>query len=198
MAVAWNYDTQGMCIVHPAWRIRSSHAFVVSLAMIFLISVFYEYLKYAVRCIDCEIDRTAATNVHGLRRVRHEGPGNSAAALRPSRSANARKMTAVALNDTPYDTDTLRERETEPEALTRPRGLPWKMPLALQTPSRLRGLRSCAYGLQVFISCFLMLVMMSYNAWLISVIVLGATAGNFWLGHRAEMAKDAEDAHICH
>jgi len=45
-----------------------------------------------------------------------------------------------------------------------------------------RVLRAALYGIQVFISFFLMLVFMTYNAYLILAVVLGASIGHFVFG----------------
>ncbi|TFK53534.1 copper transporter [Heliocybe sulcata] len=46
-------------------------------------------------------------------------------------------------------------------------------------PPLQRVLRAATYGLTVFLSFFLMLVFMTYNAYLILAVVLGAAAGNY-------------------
>ena len=50
------------------------------------------------------------------------------------------------------------------------------------------------YGAQVALSCFLMLVMMTYNAWLLGAIVLGAMAGAYYAQERGTNAHAA----LCH
>jgi len=52
-----------------------------------------------------------------------------------------------------------------------------------------RILRAVLYGAQVFVSFFLMLVFMTYNAYLILAVVLGASIGHFVFG--ATMDVDA-------
>ncbi|KAJ7136742.1 Ctr copper transporter [Mycena epipterygia] len=48
-----------------------------------------------------------------------------------------------------------------------------------RVPLLLRGLRAALYGTSVFLSFFLMLVFMTYNAYLILATVLGAALGHF-------------------
>lgn len=52
-------------------------------------------------------------------------------------------------------------------------------PVQLRSVTRMRALRSLMYGGNVAISVFLMLVMMTYNAWLIGAIIAGAVCGSF-------------------
>lgn len=70
----------------------------------------------------------------------------------------------------------------------------------MQTPTRLHSVRSLLYGVQVSIACFLMLVMMTYNSWLIGAIVAGAVLGAFLYNHApsgaAKMFDDKGNA--CH
>jgi len=56
--------------------------------------------------------------------------------------------------------------------------------LAICTPVPFypRVLRATLYGVQVFVSFFLMLVFMTYNAYLIFAVVLGASIGHFIFG----------------
>ncbi|KIK63737.1 hypothetical protein GYMLUDRAFT_95298 [Collybiopsis luxurians FD-317 M1] len=52
--------------------------------------------------------------------------------------------------------------------------------VAVPLPSRI--LRAALYGVTVFLSFFLMLVFMTYNAYLILAVVLGAAIGHFIFG----------------
>lgn len=57
----------------------------------------------------------------------------------------------------------------------------FKTPLA-KVPAIDRVLRASLYGIIVFLSFFLMLVFMTYNAYLILAVVLGASLGHYLLG----------------
>ena len=48
------------------------------------------------------------------------------------------------------------------------------------------------------LSVFLMLVMMTYNAWLISAIVLGAVAGSFLFDPAIDGSALADKGTVCH
>jgi copper transporter 1 len=49
-------------------------------------------------------------------------------------------------------------------------------------PAVPRALRAAVYGGTVFISFFLMLVFMTYNAYLIAAVVVGASLGHYVFG----------------
>ncbi|KAH9040069.1 copper transporter [Lactarius pseudohatsudake] len=64
-----------------------------------------------------------------------------------------------------------------------------KIPACTPIPLYPRILRATLYGVQVFVSFFLMLVFMTYNAYLILAVVIGAGIGHFVFG--AEMNVEA-------
>jgi len=57
-----------------------------------------------------------------------------------------------------------------------------KVPTCTPVPLHPRILRATLYGAQVFVSFFLMLVFMTYNAYLILAVVIGASLGHFVFG----------------
>ena len=70
------------------------------------------------------------------------------------------------------------------------------MPRTLQTPARLRMVSTVLYGAQVALSCFLMLVMMTYNAWLLGALVIGAMIGASHTRHVRTAV--GESGAVCH
>ncbi|KAJ6562162.1 Ctr copper transporter [Mycena capillaripes] len=62
-----------------------------------------------------------------------------------------------------------------------------------------RTLRALLYGASVFLSFFLMLVFMTYNAYLILATVLGAALGHFIFNGTADvLGKDGARGMACH
>ena len=171
MSMIWNTDTSGMCIVHRSWHVKTEKQFVVSLAVVFALAMGYEVLKLYLQHLEVAIAHTQG--VHGQRPRRDDSP--------PSRTTPRRVMPLAS-------SDVL-----EGDSPKRP-ALLSRLPRALQTPARLRLVRSGMYGAQVALSCFLMLVMMTYNAWLLGAIVLGAMAGAYYAQERGTNAHAA----LCH
>lgn len=75
------------------------------------------------------------------------------------------------------------------------------------TGSKRRMLSSCLYGCQVGFSFALMLVFMTYNGWLMSSVLIGATIGHYWFGYKLQYMKQqqqpssflgASDSLACH
>lgn len=166
MSMIWNADTSGMCIIHRAWNVRTEQQFFMSLLVVMLVSVAYEALKCLQRRLDVAVLHTEAAH----------GCGNS-----QSSSRRSRRIIPISYADV----------MDESEGVKRPAVLVY-LPAALHTPARLRSVRSIAYGMQVALACFLMLVMMTYNAWLIAAIVIGAMIGSVYF------AEAGETSTICH
>ncbi|KOS16308.1 ctr copper transporter [Malassezia pachydermatis] len=159
MAMVWNTETKGMCIVHQAWHVQTEQGFAISLVLIFALGVGYEFLKLLGRQLEVAI--LHAETAHGLRSRRDLDE----ATLIRSRPSTRRVM--------PLNTEDLLDLDVT----KRPPILSY-IPSSLHTPQGLRGVSSVIYGIQVALSCFLMLVMMTYNAWLIGAIVVGAMVGS--------------------
>ncbi|KAJ7711217.1 Ctr copper transporter [Mycena olivaceomarginata] len=73
--------------------------------------------------------------------------------------------------------------------------------VSFRTPIPLapRMLRAILYGASVFLSFFLMLVFMTYNAYLILATVLGAALGHFIFNGTADVfGKDGDKGMVCH
>ena len=95
MSMIWNTDTTGMCIVHPAWHVGTSQAFVGSLIVVFALAVLYEYGKWAVRCVDVAIVQSRAVpGRRGGRRglmLEDDEDVSNASGLRRSRPSSTRR-----------------------------------------------------------------------------------------------------------
>ncbi|KAG2132630.1 copper transporter [Suillus cothurnatus] len=65
-------------------------------------------------------------------------------------------------------------------------------------PPLYRALRAVLYGASVGLSFFLMLVFMTYNAYLIFAVILGAAVGHYILGGTIEPSGPADKGMACH
>ncbi|KAJ7028312.1 Ctr copper transporter [Mycena alexandri] len=68
----------------------------------------------------------------------------------------------------------------------------------LKIPLHYRALRAALYGASIFLSFFLMLVFMTYNAYLILATVLGATVGHFIFSGTLDVRRDDPKNMACH
>lgn len=102
MTMSWNSHTRNVCIITPAWHIRSSQGFVLSMLVILGISVAYEYLKWAMRCLDVAIVRLedAQSNL-GPRGAGDSDadPLSTTASLRRPRTRNAKRIIPMTYAD---------------------------------------------------------------------------------------------------
>lgn len=179
MAMVWNTSTKGMCIVHEAWHVRTEKGFVLSLLVVFALGVGYELLKLQGRLMELALVHTE--EAQGVR-LRRDGEEVSAWRARPM----PRRVMPVAATDL-----------GEADIGKRPIILSY-VPTGLQTPSGLRVLHTILYGAQVALSCFLMLVMMTYNAWLIGAIVAGAMAGALYVRSMSDVPVSDVRGAVCH
>ncbi|RPD57510.1 Ctr copper transporter [Lentinus tigrinus ALCF2SS1-7] len=149
MNMLWNTQIEDTCIVFRSWHISTTSAFVFSCLVVVGLGVLYEYLRVAQR----DVDRRIAA------RLSAQGKGKAAAGA------------SVSGRDSP-------EIDSE-EAGLLTGSLVVKGYTGTSLPFAARVTRASLYGAQVFLSFFLMLVFMTYNAYLILATVVGAALGHF-------------------
>ncbi|KAJ8515595.1 hypothetical protein ONZ45_g6997 [Pleurotus djamor] len=154
MNMLWNTQIVDTCIVFPSWHIGSNASFVLSFFIIVLLGVFYEYLRAFQHNVDVRIAASLDKKGKGKRIL-----------LGGSRSGSG-------------------SGRSTPEESGEEVGLLTLKPVAagVPVPPTLRVLRAALYGATVFLSFFLMLVFMTYNAYLILAVVAGAGIGHFIFG----------------
>ncbi|KAI0829817.1 Ctr copper transporter family-domain-containing protein [Trametes gibbosa] len=158
MNMLWNTQIEDTCIVFRSWHISSTTAFVFSCAAVVGLGVLYEWLRAAQRTLDRRIAATLSAQGKGKGLARGEGTGGVGGGLVSGRS-------------TP-------EYESEEAGLLTGSLVPKARPGTL-LPVSARASRAALYGASVFLSFFLMLVFMTYNAYLILATVVGAALGHF-------------------
>ncbi|KAH9892675.1 Ctr copper transporter family-domain-containing protein [Cubamyces lactineus] len=160
MNMLWNTQIEDTCIVFRSWHISSKAAFVLSCAAVVGLGVLYEWLRAAQRTLD---RRIAAT-------LRAQGKGKAAAGGLGSGAGRGAGV-EVSGRSTP-------ECESE-EAGLLTGSLVSKARVGTPLPFSARVSRAVLYGASVFLSFFLMLVFMTYNAYLILATVVGAALGHY-------------------
>ena len=177
VAMVWNTDTKGMCVVFKSWHVRSEQQMVMSCVLVCFFSFAYEWLKLTLRRVDEAVTHTeAARNGTLLYRASDDVP---------TRTRSGPRRVIPLVRDDALEGDTSKH----PVILR-------LMPRTLQTPARLRMVSTVLYGAQVSLSCFLMLVMMTYNAWLLGALVLGAMIGASYTRHT--WTAITESGAVCH
>ncbi|PPQ72074.1 hypothetical protein CVT26_006709 [Gymnopilus dilepis] len=161
MNMLWNTDIIDTCIVFRSWHISSYTTFYLSILAIIGLGVLYEYLRVFQRQLDVRIAITlSGTNANG--KGRRESPARS-----PHRGGRS----SASPEGNYEDAGLLSGRRLIRNSLT---GVP--------VPPVLRAVRAVVYGTTVFLSFFLMLVFMTYNAYLIGAVVVGAAIGHYVFG----------------
>ncbi|RDB16712.1 Copper transport protein CTR2 [Hypsizygus marmoreus] len=149
----WNTQIIDTCIVFPSWHISSTASFVVSCLLIVALGVLYEYLREFQKRYDVHLALSLASS--GAKGKARAGAGSGRSSPDPAEEESG-LLTGRRL---------LRASAT---------GTP--------VPLSSRVIRATLYGATVFLSFFLMLVFMTYNAYLIVSVVAGAAIGHYVFG----------------
>jgi copper transporter 1 len=152
MNMLWNTDIIDTCIVFRSWHVSSISFFIASCIFIVLLCIFYEYLSVFQRKMDYHI----ALSLKAKRKGKPQGSNSGSGRNSPEDSEDAALLTGRKLLRT-----TLTGTPVSPIT---------------------RVLRAALYGMKVFISFFLMLIFMTYNAYLIAAVVIGASLGHYIFG----------------
>jgi len=163
MNMLWNTDIIDTCIVFRSWHISSHTTFVLSILAIISLGVFYEYLRVFQRKLDVRI-AVSLSSANGKARSGRERES-------PPPSRHATRNASSSPEGNYEDAGLLSGHRLIKNSLT---GVP--------VPPVLRALRAVVYGSTVFLSFFLMLVFMTYNAYLIGAVVVGAALGHYIFG----------------
>ncbi|KII92595.1 hypothetical protein PLICRDRAFT_27665 [Plicaturopsis crispa FD-325 SS-3] len=174
MNMIWNTQIIDTCIVFPFWHISSNASFVFSFFVVVALGVGYEYLRAFQR----SVDRRIAASL----KAKHGGGR--------SRSVSGERGGLVSAEEASYQEEGL---------LTGRRVFKTAQASGTPVPFGPRVLRAVLYGATVFLSFFLMLVFMTYNAYLILAVVVGAAIGHYVFGARIDVegAGDAKGM-ACH
>ncbi|PFH44940.1 hypothetical protein AMATHDRAFT_72106 [Amanita thiersii Skay4041] len=169
MHMLWNTQIINTCIVFPSWHITSHTTFILSFLIIVLLGVGYEYLRLIQHRVDVHIAR-AIISAAG-------GKGRSGGGRIRLGSGRTSPVPSSGGRNTPDE-----EGSTSPTAARRAAAAAAAQGGYATVPVFYRVLRAALYGATVFLSFFLMLVFMTYNAYLILAVVLGAAIGHFKFG----------------
>ena len=154
MNMLWNTQIEDTCIVFSQWHISTTTGFVFSCLAIVALGVLYEYLRLLQSQVDARI-------AGSIKRKWRNDP------LDEAEVTDVRRL------------ETVPEEEEENTGLLSGQRAIARAELVLPVPPGSRAFRAGLYGLLVFISFFLMLVFMTYNAYLILSVVLGAAIGHY-------------------
>ncbi|PWZ00172.1 Ctr copper transporter, partial [Testicularia cyperi] len=185
MNMIWNWDTRGLCVVSSSWRIDSTLQLYLSLVLIAMVGVLYEWLRLYIRRLDAKIARSASLGTSNPAHRRR-------ASVLPTSSSSASPSDGLLGNQSPANR---RSPSLGSTSSFKRGGLASS---TLPISRRTQTLRSSLYALSVFISFWLMLVSMSFNAWLISAIVAGAGIGHFLFSRDFTSLSDDTQGLACH
>ncbi|GAC75193.1 hypothetical protein PANT_14c00089 [Moesziomyces antarcticus T-34] len=160
MNMVWNWDTSNLCILTSSWRITTPLSLYLSLSIIMLAGVGYEWLRSYIRRYDARLARSTLGPAHRRR-----------ASLR------------LPTTNTP---PSRRSPSTAPGSSAR-----WIQPL--ECSRRTQVVRSALYAASVGFSFALMLIAMTFNAFVIAAIVAGAGLGNYMFNRDLSTSQSLAD-----
>ncbi|SNX85016.1 related to CTR2 - Protein involved in copper transport [Melanopsichium pennsylvanicum] len=177
MNMVWNWDKTNLCILTSSWHITTPFSLYVSLTFIAFCGVIYEYLRLYIRTIDSRLARTSPCSSLASTHRRRASlllPTSNPGSASSSTSSNGGGLgigerRSGAKRRSLGGTRVMVGREA---------GGRWINPL--ETSRRVQLWRSTLYATSVGISFVLMLIAMTFNAWVILAIVVGAGLGHYW------------------
>jgi len=157
MNMLWNTQIVDTCIVFRSWHIDSTSSLLFACLIIVCLGIFFEYLRQVQRVVDQHL---AVTLISGKGKVTR-------------RDSNAGGTSGSSVPE---------PRDNEEVGLLTGRKSFKSPDCSMTVPPGYRVLRAALYGATVFLSFFLMLIFMTYNAYLILATVTGAAIGHYIFG----------------
>lgn len=160
MNMVWNWDTTNLCILTSSWRITDTFSLYLSLTLIALSAVLYEYLRLYIRHLDARLARSLASPLVSTHRRRASLLPTSS----PAESSEIGGRRSASMSKP--------RRLSSSPARSRVGG--WVRPL--ETSRRTQMWRSTLYATSTGIGFGLMLISMTFNGWVIGAIVTGKSS----------------------
>ncbi|KAK0555466.1 copper transpport protein [Tilletia horrida] len=216
MSMLMDFDSPiNVCVVFRSWHIKTqTHVFFTLLALVAL-SASFEYLRWRIRAIDTMLAiQLASSSSRSSRPLLDEQQEEEpAAASSSSSSMNAgprstsehhrRSSTGISLAVGGQSLPSFHRHQQHSRNLSREE-VPapsnvivsslFTSPRTLRVSRWVQLVRVGLYGLNVAAGAFLMLVLMTYNIWLIGATVVGAMLGHFFFSRELGLASDAGPA----
>ncbi|KAI5478670.1 copper transporter [Pseudohyphozyma bogoriensis] len=175
MSMLWNVDPMYHCLVFPSLQITSKASLVFYVCFLIFLSSFFEYSRLLLSHNAKLLRLSLRSQIYAQTLP---GPGRSQSPL-PA-LPGARRASSIAAGD------------GEGEGLLR-RGAGIGGNGVVTLPFWRQMKRSLHYAFNVALSFYIMLIIMSYNAVLISAVVFGAFLGHFLFTRNVDLGADAED-----
>ncbi|KAJ9479687.1 Copper transport protein CTR2 [Pseudozyma hubeiensis] len=158
MNMVWNYDTTNLCILSSSWRITTPFSLYLSLSIIALSAILYEYLRLYIRRLDSKLARSSINSLSPTHRRR--------ASLLPTSSSPSSSSGggSSGISDRRSKRRSSNSGDSIPGSRVR-----WVKPL--ETTRRMQIWRSALYATSMGVSFLLMLISMTFNAYVIGAIV---------------------------
>lgn len=221
MSMVWNYATEGMCVVFPSWHVDGKRSFYLTLIVLFFLAALLEQLRFRIRKFDLQLISTFRLSNNVMTNLTGSNNHRRKASVQHVLGQNTVKTTGIGtatLGDrraspshTPSDFGSLGSSRSDDDLPLLPGG-PQRQKRNLSIAGRIYNAfvpsllitrkgqihRAILYVLTLTLSMFLMLVFMTYNAWLIAAVLLGAGAGHYLFNRDMGLGSWDNDKSWCH
>lgn len=196
MNMVWNWETTNICILTSAWRVTTPLSLYLSLGVIALAGVVYEWLRLYIRHYDARLARSAtvsplSTSPHHRRRASVLLPTTNPASSSSSNASSTHPRSASMSKRRSPSTASGSLAPTNRDAADDRK---WVKPL--ETSRSVQVWRSTLYATSIAISFLLMLIGMTFNAYVIAAIVAGKYAHFCTSVGQAQRGEVTTDAHL--
>ncbi|KAM0747055.1 hypothetical protein T439DRAFT_329316 [Meredithblackwellia eburnea MCA 4105] len=169
MNMVWNYDLQNICLVFPSLQITSPFTKYFYLSFLVVLSATSEILRLSLTRNDSQLRHSLRSQLGlGYSLPHHHNSPSPRPGATSGSAAMGRRTSENGGNGSGTDEPLLRGRRDGAGAGSV--RLPWSI----------RVWRSAGYTAWMTISSYLMLILMSYNAYLIGSVLLGAFLGHLY------------------
>lgn len=188
MNMLWNTDPIGICLVFPSLQITSTLSLWFYLIVLVLLGMLYEYTRLAALASDRALRLS-------LRRQQYPPPPSSSASHLPSGSISPRGPPGNgSLRPSPINT----AHDAESLLGGPGGGRRWG---SVRLPFGLQAKRSLWYTLNLALSFYLMLLVMSYNSYIVAAMLVGGGVGHFVFTRQFDLegaALEEDGKMMCH
>ncbi|KAH9823328.1 Ctr copper transporter family-domain-containing protein [Melampsora americana] len=175
MNMIFNWDATGTCIVFKRFYVSGTSSLIIYMILLFLLSIGYEYMRLAASRYDSMTRIKLGFESNSKRNGKRNGGSDSPPppVLGPNRTGSSSSL---------HSNDQLDSFKAWGKVVV---------------PRHLQITRSLFYVVNIAVSFFLMLVIMTYNAQIIGAVLAGAFVGHF-IFHRELSYEEIGKGMACH
>ncbi|UZJ57126.1 hypothetical protein CBS101457_006446 [Exobasidium rhododendri] len=223
MSMTFNTSTKGLCVVFSSWIVTDTASLAATLLALFVLAMLSEYLRLRSRSLDVHLINSyqLANGVSSalnspqshrrkasIQQKRYSSQGVGSSILSPGFNAligdrrkphteSSGSSLLASDDDAPLLPGPASSSDVRKASLWSRLTHALLPTMSISRTSQLR--RTTLYVTSLTLSMFLMLVFMTYNAWLIAAVLSGAATGHYLFSRDLSIGRFAEEKGIaCH